>query len=85
MSFVDKVLKTSAVPIHYIISKDGAGRECYYIIVCNKMKLDEMLDGNGIIKPADYGHVVDSGLGKRPPESVIEMLKEKYNFDIDAA
>jgi hypothetical protein len=84
MSFVDKVLKTGAVPIHYIISKDREGRDCYYIIVCNKVKVDDMLDGNGFIKPEEYGHVVDSGFGKRPPEDVVKMLKEKYNFDIDA-
>ena len=85
MSFVDKVLKTSSVPIHYLTSKDENGRECYFVIICAKHKLDLMLSGNELADPTEYGHVIDSGFGKRPPESVITMLKEKYQFDIDAA
>lgn len=85
MSFVDKILKTSTVPIYYLSSRDGNGKDCYYIIICTKQKLDAMRSASGIVQPQDYGHVIDYGFGKRPPEAVVTMLKRDYQFDIDAA
>lgn len=85
MSFVNKVLKTSSVPIHFILTVDGNGRDCYYILICSKQKLDAMRTAKGIIQPQDYGHIIDYGFGKRPPEAVVTMLKRDYQFDIDAA
>lgn len=84
MSFAEKLLQSGSVPIHYVIGKDKTGRECYYIIVCAKHKLEFMLSGGDVVMPEEYGHVVASGFGKRPPQDVINMLKKKYQFNIDA-
>lgn len=78
-------VKKKSIPIHYLVSKDADGEDCYFVIICPYQKLRLMLSQKQHVKPQDYGHVVASGFGKFPPQDICDMLAEDYGFVLDVA
>jgi hypothetical protein len=82
VSFVDKYIKSGAIPIHLVRCKDTSGRECFHFLMCSNEKikaLKQVIDGTFDLK--EYGKVIASGFGHTPSESIKKMLKDEYNFD----
>lgn len=75
-------VKRKSIPIHYLVSKDGNGRDCWYVIICPYHKMREMLAEKKLVKPEDYGYVVASGFGADAPPEIQKMLEEDYGFKI---
>lgn len=69
-----------SIPIHYLVSKDENGLDCWYVLVCPYQKLREMLAEKKLVKPEDYGYVVASGFGENMPVKIREMLAKDYGF-----
>ena len=83
-SFVDKHIKSGAIPIHLVRCKDISGRECFHFLMCS----NEKIKGLKAVTAAsfdlkDYGKIIASGFGHTPSESIKKMLKDEYNFDAD--
>lgn len=82
MTFVNKLIKSGIIPIHFITCKDPHGRDCYYFILATheKMKLLANIK-NGVFNIKDYGKIIASGFGNVPSDVVKQKLLEEYNFD----
>ena len=76
-------VRKKSIPIHYLVSKDADGEDCYFIIVCPYQKLQSMLSEKQCVRPQDYGYVVASGFGKFPPQDICEMLTKEYGFALN--
>lgn len=76
-------VKRKSIPIHYLISKDEHGRECYFVLICSYAKLRQMLSEKIHVKPQDYGHVVVSGFGK-PSQKIHDMLVKDFGFVLES-
>ena len=84
VSFVDKYIKSGAIPIHFVRCKDASGRDCYHFLMCSQEKikaLKAVIKGSFDLK--DYGKIIASGFGRDPSETIKKMLKDEYNFDAD--
>ena len=84
VSFVNKLIKTGAMPIHLVRCEDRQGRDCYYFIMCSHQNIaalkaapDKEFDLN------DYGEIIASGFGIEPTSEVKKMLLDKYGFDAE--
>lgn len=91
ISWVDKVVKKGSIPIHLVRGKNAAGQDVWHFILCSYEKARMIGDnhgaesvGSGTFELKDFGEVIASGFGAEPDAATKAMLKEKYNFDIDA-
>lgn len=75
-------VKKKSIPIHYLVSKDASGRDCYFVLICPYQKLRLMLSGKECVKPEDYGYIVTSGFGTTPSRQEQDMLAEEYDFTL---
>jgi hypothetical protein len=84
---VEKFIKQSSLPIHFIRGKDNTGRDCYFFLMCNldKMRRLQGASKSGNIDLLKFGQVIASGFGRDPDAQVCRMLKEKYDFVFEAA
>jgi hypothetical protein len=84
---VDKFIKKSSLPIHFIRGKDNTGRDCFFFLICNMDKIRRLQGAseNGNINLLQFGQVIASGFGRAPDQGVCKMLKEKYDFLFEAA
>ncbi len=81
-SFSDRVIRSGISCIHWVATRDGKNRECYYFIMCTPQKLKMLKQiKEGIFAIKDYGIIVASGFGSVPSDKVIAMMKDKYGFD----
>lgn len=83
--FLDKLVKSGGIPIHFIRCKDIRGRDCYYFLMCSHEKvkiLKSVTEGNFNVN--DYGKIIASGFGREVSEDIRLMLKSEYGFDIDS-
>ena len=82
VSFVDKLIKTSVMPVHFMRCKDGAGKDCYFFLTAPAQKLAALkrITG-GEFDLREYGQIIACGFGRNPDPETIEQLKEKYQID----
>jgi hypothetical protein len=87
MSFVKKMIASSPEPIHFLCGRVAGGLQCYWFIMCPKMKFDMLatkFQKEELVNLEEYGVIVASGWGSVPTEDVKQQLKADYNFDADA-
>lgn len=85
MSFVDKLMKSGALQIHYIKCKDAEGRPCYFYIQSSEAKIAALKKASTTdgIDLRDYGTIIESGFGTYTSDEVKAFLLEKYDYDVD--
>jgi|GEM_PF-2398190 len=83
MSFVSKLAKSGALPVHYVTCQDLKGRDCYYFIMSQpeKMKRLERLPAEAEFDLTEYGQVIASGFGTQPSAAVKKKLLDNYGLD----
>lgn len=82
-SFMDHVINSRGDLCYKVTGKDITGEIAWYFILIDKDKKEAFLkhEEGDSYNLEDYGKIIVSGYGTEVPEDVIEMLKEKYDFD----
>ena len=84
MSFVQKLTKSGALPIHLVRGKDASGRACYFFLMCSDAKANAVRAiKDGVFDLQEYGKILASGFGHTPSAAHKKMLLEVYGFDAD--
>ncbi|MEA5579736.1 hypothetical protein VB620_00090 [Nodularia harveyana UHCC-0300] len=81
----DRFLARQGNCIHKLKAKDSTGRWAYYFLYIEPSKEKEFmnaLESTQNIDLEDYGKVVGSCYGEKPDEKLINLLKEKYGFEV---
>lgn len=87
MSFADKFLEASSEAVHYITCRDKNGADCFFFFTASHMKLNMLksaLHNGHHFDLTRYGKVIYAGFGKKPADSVLRDISEKYNFDAES-
>jgi len=84
-SYVDRIISRKGHLIHKLKAKDSTGRWAYYFILVEpsmEHKFLAALDSNQSIDLENYGKVIASNYGEKPSDETIQMLSDKYGFEI---
>lgn len=85
MSFVANLVKAGSVPIYFVTAVDINGKDSHFFVKSTQAKIDAFLQvSSGPLKLTDYGEILASGFGKIPTGETKRIMKEKYDFDVDA-
>jgi len=72
--------------IHFVIATDMTGRRACYFVQVDPLKEPLFVKAvkGAHINFEQYGTIIASCFGEKPSEAIKTLLKEKYNFDVDA-
>jgi hypothetical protein len=73
--------------VHKLKAKDTTGRWAYYFVLVEEEREDAFLtaidvEKKGTIDLEDYGEVIASCYGEAPTPEIVNMLREKYGFEV---
>ena len=84
-SFAQKLAADNQRRNIYLVTggKDHTGRPAwYYVQVESNLKMRfERAVRSGAIGLTEYGAILQSGYGEKPPESMREYMKKEYGFE----
>ncbi len=85
-SFVDKIISGKGHLVHKIRAKDKTGKKAYYFVLVEPTKEAGFMRAiaSKNLNLEEYGKIIASCYGNSPSQDVKTMLKQKYDFDIDA-
>lgn len=85
VSFVDQLIKTGSMAVHFMLCKDVAGNDCYFFLTASPQKLFALKGiEDGIFDLRDYGQIIASGFGRVPDAATKAELHEKYHIDVES-
>lgn len=84
VSFVDKLIRTGSMPVHFMRCKDAEGRDCYFFLTTSAQNLSGLKSiQEGVFNLNDFGHVIASGFGRVPDQATIDIINEKFQIDVN--
>jgi hypothetical protein len=82
--FIERYVRCGEMPLFLIFCRDRGGWKRYCVMLCNIRNLRQMVRlRRGFENPKDYGRVLCTGEGSEPSEMIREMLKARYDFDLN--
>jgi hypothetical protein len=81
---MDWVSKVQNKDIRLILATDATGRKAYYFLRLVPLKrpiFDKVMKEGKGLNLEEFGEVLMSGYGEYPPEFVLTMMKQKYNYE----
>ena len=84
-SFAEREIARKGHLIHKLKAKDSTGRWAYYFVLVDPVKERQFIkaiEGEGMIDLENFGEVIASNYGEEPSDDVLQMLKERYDFDV---
>lgn len=83
--FIESYVRCGEMPLFYLFCRDKKGRKQYCVMLCQFRQLRQLLrKRKGFNNPGEYGRVLFTGHGSEPADSIREMLKERYDFDLSS-
>lgn len=79
MTFTAK-LQSSRTELLWLVTGKDAGKKCWYYVMVEKPKFElfkAKLKSDFIFVP-DYGKILYSGWGEKPPEDIKQKIKEQF-------
>lgn len=84
--FIDRYIKCGVMPLYLVFYRDNSGRTSHCAILCTVKKMRMLLrQRKGFESPQSYGKIIYKGFSREPSELLKQIIKVRYNFDLDQA
>ena len=72
-------------PVHFLRTRNEEGEPCYFVLRGSNAHISKLAakKGRESVDVADYGEILASGYGTHPSTRILEMLKKKFDVDLD--
>lgn len=84
--FIERYVRLGEMPLFLIFCRDRRGLQHYCLLLRSVRKLRRLVHlRGGFTNPAQYGSVLSTSHSGAPNEQLREILKARYDFDLDAS